>query len=550
MAAKDVVFGGEARARMVEGVNILANAVKVTLGPKGRNVVLERSFGAPTVTKDGVSVAKEVELKDKLQNMGAQMVKEVASKTSDIAGDGTTTATVLAQAIVHEGMKYVAAGMNPMDLKRGIDKAVTALVAELKKASKATTTSKEIAQVGSISANSDEAIGKIIADAMDKVGKEGVITVEDGKSLDSELDVVEGMQFDRGYLSPYFINNPEKQAALLDNPFVLLYDKKISNIRDLLPTLEQVAKSGRPLLIISEDVEGEALATLVVNTIRGILKVVAVKAPGFGDRRKAMLEDIAILTGGKVIAEEVGMSLEKVTLADLGSAKRIEVGKENTIIIDGAGAAADIEARVKQVRVQIEEATSDYDREKLQERVAKLAGGVAVIKVGAATEVEMKEKKARVEDALHATRAAVEEGIVAGGGVALLRAKQAAGSIKGDNADQDAGIKLVMKAIEAPLREIVFNGGGEASVVVNAVLNGSGNYGFNAANDTYGDMIEMGILDPTKVTRTALQNAASVASLMLTTECMVSEAPKAEGAGGGMGGGDMGGMGGMGGMGM
>jgi chaperonin GroEL len=548
MAAKDVIFGGEARARMVEGVNILANAVKVTLGPKGRNVVLERSFGAPTVTKDGVSVAKEIELKDKLQNMGAQMVKEVASKTSDNAGDGTTTATVLAQAIVREGMKYVAAGMNPMDLKRGIDKAVTALVAELKKASKATTTSKEIAQVGSISANSDETIGTIIANAMDKVGKEGVITVEDGKSLDSELDVVEGMQFDRGYLSPYFINNPEKQAALLDNPFVLLFDKKISNIRDLLPTLEQVAKAGRPLLIIAEEVEGEALATLVVNTIRGILKVVAVKAPGFGDRRKAMLEDIAILTGGKVIAEEVGLTLEKVTLADLGQAKRVEVGKENTIIIDGAGAAADIEARVKQVRIQIEEATSDYDREKLQERVAKLAGGVAVIKVGAATEVEMKEKKARVEDALHATRAAVEEGIVAGGGVALLRAKQAAGTITGDNADQDAGIKLVLKAIEAPLREIVFNAGGEASVVVNAVLAGKGNYGFNAANDTYGDMIEMGILDPTKVTRTALQNAASVASLMLTTECMVSEAPKEEAAGGGMP--DMGGMGGMGGMGM
>ncbi len=550
MAAKDVVFGGEARARMVEGVNILANAVKVTLGPKGRNVVLERSFGAPTVTKDGVSVAKEVELKDKLQNMGAQMVKEVASKTSDIAGDGTTTATVLAQAIVHEGMKYVAAGMNPMDLKRGIDKAVSALVAELKKASKATTTSKEIAQVGSISANSDETIGKIIADAMDKVGKEGVITVEDGKSLESELDVVEGMQFDRGYLSPYFINNPEKQSALLDNPFVLLYDKKISNIRDLLPTLEQVAKAGRPLLIIAEEVDGEALATLVVNTLRGILKVVAVKAPGFGDRRKAMLEDIACLTGGKVIAEEVGMSLEKVTLADLGQAKRIEVGKENTIIIDGSGAAADIEARVKQVRVQIEEATSDYDREKLQERVAKLAGGVAVIKVGAATEVEMKEKKARVEDALHATRAAVEEGIVAGGGVALLRAKQSAGVIKGDNADQDAGIKLVLRAIEAPLREIVYNAGGEASVVVNAVLAGKGNYGFNAANDTYGDMIEMGILDPTKVTRTALQNAASVASLMLTTEAMICESAKDDApAGGGMGGG-MGGMGGMGDMGM
>ncbi|SDM70043.1 chaperonin GroEL [Oryzisolibacter propanilivorax] len=548
MAAKDVVFGGEARARMVEGVNILANAVKVTLGPKGRNVVLERSFGAPTVTKDGVSVAKEIELKDKLQNMGAQLVKEVASKTNDIAGDGTTTATVLAQAIVREGTKYVAAGLNPMDLKRGIDKAVVALVEQLKAQSKATTTSKEIAQVGSISANADESVGKIIADAMDKVGKEGVITVEDGKSLDNELDVVEGMQFDRGYLSPYFINNPEKQAALLDNPFVLLFDKKISNIRDLLPTLEQVAKAGRPLLIIAEEVEGEALATLVVNTIRGILKVVAVKAPGFGDRRKAMLEDIAILTGGKVIAEEVGLSLEKVTLADLGQAKTIEVGKENTIIIDGAGNADDIQARVKQIRVQIEEATSDYDREKLQERVAKLAGGVAVIKVGAATEVEMKEKKARVEDALHATRAAVEEGIVAGGGVALLRARQAIGHLKGDNAEQEAGIKLVLKAIESPLREIVANGGGEPSVVVNKVLEGTGNYGYNASNDTYGDMLEMGILDPTKVTRTALQNAASVASLLLTTEAMVAEAPKEEAAGGGMP--DMGGMGGMGGMGM
>ena len=547
MAAKDVVFGGDARARMVEGVNILANAVKVTLGPKGRNVVLERSFGAPTVTKDGVSVAKEIELKDKLQNMGAQLVKEVASKTNDIAGDGTTTATVLAQSIVREGSKYVAAGLNPMDLKRGIDKAVAALVEQLKKQSKATTTSKEIAQVGSISANADESVGKIIADAMDKVGKEGVITVEDGKSLENELDVVEGMQFDRGYLSPYFINNPEKQAAILDNPFVLLFDKKISNIRDLLPTLEQVAKAGRPLLIIAEDVEGEALATLVVNTIRGILKVVAVKAPGFGDRRKAMLEDIAILTGGKVIAEEVGLSLEKVTLADLGQAKTIEVGKENTIIIDGAGKTEDIEARVKQIRVQIEEATSDYDREKLQERVAKLAGGVAVIKVGAATEVEMKEKKARVEDALHATRAAVEEGIVAGGGVALLRARQAIGDLKGDNPEQDAGIKLVLKAIEAPLREIVANGGGEPSVVVNKVLEGTGNFGFNAANDTYGDMLEMGILDPTKVTRTALQNAASVASLLLTTEAMVAEAPKDE-APAGMP--DMGGMGGMGGMGM
>jgi len=498
------------------------------------------------VTKDGVSVAKEIELKDKLQNMGAQLVKEVASKTNDIAGDGTTTATVLAQAIVREGTKYVAAGLNPMDLKRGIDKAVAALVDELKKASKATTTSKEIAQVGSISANSDESVGKIIADAMDKVGKEGVITVEDGKSLDNELEVVEGMQFDRGYLSPYFINNPEKQVALLENPFVLLYDKKISNIRDLLPTLEQVAKASRPLLIIAEDVEGEALATLVVNTIRGILKVVAVKAPGFGDRRKAMLEDIAILTGGKVIAEEVGLTLEKATLADLGQAKRVEIAKENTTIIDGAGAASDIEARVKQVRVQIEEATSDYDREKLQERVAKLAGGVAVIKVGAATEVEMKEKKARVEDALHATRAAVEEGIVAGGGVAYLRAKQAIGDkLKGDNPEQDAGIKLVMKAIEAPLREIVANAGGEPSVVANQVLGGKGNYGFNAANDTYGDMLEMGILDPTKVTRAALQHAASVASLLLTTEATVTEAPKDEAAApampGGMG--DMGGMG-------
>ena len=545
MAAKDVVFGSDARHRMVEGVNILANAVKVTLGPKGRNVVLERSFGAPTVTKDGVSVAKEIELKDKLQNMGAQMVKEVASKTSDNAGDGTTTATVLAQSIVREGMKYVAAGMNPMDLKRGIDKAVTALVEELKKASKPTTTSKEIGQVGSISANSDESIGMIIAEAMDKVGKEGVITVEDGKSLNNELDVVEGMQFDRGYLSPYFINNPDKQVAILENPYVLLHDKKISNIRELLPALEQVAKSGRPLLIIAEEVDGEALATLVVNTIRGILKVCAVKAPGFGDRRKAMLEDIAILTGGKVIAEEVGLTLEKITLADLGQAKRVEVAKENTTLIDGAGKAAEIEARVKQIRVQIEEATSDYDREKLQERVAKLAGGVAVIKVGAATEVEMKEKKARVEDALHATRAAVEEGIVAGGGVALLRARSAIGSLKGDNHDQDAGIKIVLRAVEQPLREIVANAGAEPSVVVNKVLEGTGNYGYNAANDTYGDMIDMGILDPTKVTRTALQNAASVAGLMLTTECMVAEAPKEE-APAMPGGGGMGGMGGMG----
>ncbi|SHE55641.1 chaperonin GroEL [Lampropedia hyalina DSM 16112] len=546
MAAKDVVFGTDARTRIVEGVNILANAVKVTLGPKGRNVVLERSFGAPTVTKDGVSVAKEIELKDKLQNIGAQLVKEVASKTNDIAGDGTTTATVLAQSIVREGLKYVAAGHSPIEVKRGIDKAVIALVEELKKQSKDITTTKEIAQVGSISANSDTDVGQIIAEAMDKVGKEGVITVEEGKSLQNELDVVEGMQFDRGYLSPYFINNPEKQVAVLDNPFVLLFDKKISNIRDLLPTLEAVAKASRPLLIIAEDVEGEALATLVVNTIRGILKVVAVKAPGFGDRRKAILEDIAILTGGKVIAEEVGLSLEKVTLADLGQAKRIEVGKENTTIIDGEGQAADIEARVKQIRIQIEEATSDYDREKLQERVAKLAGGVAVIKVGAATEVEMKEKKARVEDALHATRAAVEEGIVAGGGVALLRAKAAVGnSLKGDNAEQDAGIKLILKAIEAPLREIVANAGGEPSVVVNKVLEGEGNFGFNAANDSYGDLIELGILDPTKVTRTALQNAASVASLLLTTEAVIAEAPKDDAAAAPAAP-DMGGMGGMG----
>src|ERR1043165_1691440 len=535
MAAKDVIFGGEARARMIEGVNILANAVKVTLGPKGRNVVLERSFGAPTVTKDGVSVAKEIELKDKFENMGAQMVKEVASKTSDIAGDGTTTATVLAQAIVREGMKYVAAGMNPMDLKRGIDKAVASLVEHLKKQSKPTTTSKEIAQVGTISANSDSEVGKIIADAMDKVGKEGVITVEDGKSLNSELEVVEGMQFDRGYLSPYFINNPDKQVAALDNPFVLLYDKKISNIRDLLPTLEQVAKSGRPLLIVAEEVEGEALATLVVNTLRGILKVVAVKAPGFGDRRKAMLEDIAILPGGKVISEEVGLTLEKVALADLGQAKRVEVGKENTTIIDGAGAAADIEARVKQVRVQIEEATSDYDKEKLQERVAKLAGGVALIKVGAATETEMKEKKARVEDALHATRAAVEEGIVAGGGVAYLRARANLKNLKGENADQEAGIKIVLRALEEPLRQIVNNAGEEPSVVVNKVVEGKGNFGFNAQTHTYGDLVESGVVDPTKVARFALQNASSVASLMLTTEAMVAEFPQDDkGHGGGM----------------
>ncbi|MDE1951243.1 MAG: chaperonin GroEL [Betaproteobacteria bacterium] len=543
MAAKEVVFGADARVRMMEGVTILANAVKATLGPKGRNVVLERSFGAPTVTKDGVSVAKEIELKDKLQNMGAQMVKEVASKTSDNAGDGTTTATVLAQAIAREGMKYVAAGMNPMDLKRGIDKAVIALVEELKKISKPCTTSKEIAQVGTISANADEHVGQIIAEAMDKVGKEGVITVEDGKSLENELDIVEGMQFDRGYLSPYFINNQDRQVAVLENPYVLLNDKKISNIRDLLPVLEQVAKSGRPLLIIAEDVDGEALATLVVNSIRGILKTVAVKAPGFGDRRKAMLEDLAILTGGKVVSEETGMNLEKVTLADLGQAKRVEVAKENTTVIDGAGVAVDIEARVKQIRVQIEEATSDYDREKLQERVAKLAGGVAVVKVGAATEVEMKEKKARVEDALHATRAAVEEGIVAGGGVALLRARVNL-KVTGANPDQEAGIKLVMRAVEEPLRQIVANAGDEPSVVLNKVMEGKGNYGYNAANGQYGDMIEMGILDPTKVTRTALQNAASVAGLLLTTECMVADAPKDDAPAAPMGGG-MGGMGGM-----
>jgi chaperonin GroEL len=545
MAAKQVFFSDDARHKMVRGVNILANAVKITLGPKGRNVVLERSFGAPTVTKDGVSVAKEIELKDKFENMGAQMVKEVASKTSDAAGDGTTTATVLAQSIVTEGMKYVAAGMNPMDLKRGIDKAVIEAVEELKKLSRPTTTNKEIAQVGAISANSDQSIGDIIAKAMDKVGKEGVITVEDGKSLDNELDIVEGMQFDRGYLSPYFINNAEKQICVLENPYVLLHDKKISNIRDLLPILEQVAKAGRPLLIVAEEVEGEALATLVVNSIRGILKTCAVKAPGFGDRRKAMLEDIAILTGGVVIAEETGMTLEKATLNDLGQAKRIEVAKEDTTIIDGAGDAKAIEARVKAIRAQIEEATSDYDREKLQERVAKLAGGVAVIKVGAATEVEMKEKKARVEDALHATRAAVEEGIVAGGGVALIRAKQAIAKLKGDNTDQDAGIKIVLRAMEEPLRMIVANSGFEPSVVVNKVAEGKGNFGFNAQTGEYGDLVAMGVLDPTKVTRTALQNAASVAGLMLTTDAMVAELVEEKPAAG-AGAPGMGGMGGMG----
>lgn len=543
MAAKDVQFGNEVRQKMVNGVNILANAVRVTLGPKGRNVVVDRAFGGPHITKDGVTVAKEIELKDKFENMGAQMVKEVASKTNDVAGDGTTTATVLAQSIVAEGMKYVTAGMNPTDLKRGIDKAVAALVDELKNIAKPCDTSKEIAQVGSISANSDEQVGAIIAEAMEKVGKEGVITVEDGKSLENELDVVEGMQFDRGYLSPYFINDAEKQIAGLDSPFVLLFDKKISNIRDLLPVLEQVAKASRPLLIIAEDVEGEALATLVVNNIRGILKTVAVKAPGFGDRRKAMLQDIAILTGGTVIAEEVGLSLEKATLDDLGQAKRIEIGKENTTIIDGFGDAAQIEARVAEIRQQIETATSDYDKEKLQERVAKLAGGVAVIKVGAATEVEMKEKKDRVEDALHATRAAVEEGVVAGGGVALLRARAALENLHTGNADQDAGVQIVLRAVESPLRQIVANAGGEPSVVVNKVLEGKGNYGYNAGSGEYGDMIEMGVLDPAKVTRSALQHAASIAGLMLTTDCMIAEIPEEKPAMP-----DMGGMGGMGGM--
>ena len=546
MPAKDVRFHEDARHKLLEGVNILANAVKATLGPKGRNVVLERSFGAPTVTKDGVSVAKEVELKDKFHNMGAQMVKEVASKTSDVAGDGTTTATVLAQAIVREGMKYVAAGMNAMDLKRGVDRAVDAVVDELKKLSKPTTTSKEIAQVGAISANADEQIGKIISDAMDKVGKEGVITVEDGKSLQNELEVVEGMQFDRGYLSPYFINNPEKQLSVLEDTYVLLHDKKISAIRDLLPLLEQVAKAGKPLLIIAEEVEGEALATLVVNNLRGILKTSAVKAPGFGDRRKAMLEDIAILTGGTVIAEELGLTLEKATLKDLGRAKRVEVAKEETTIIDGAGDSKGIEARVKNIRQQIEEATSDYDKEKLQERVAKLAGGVAVIKVGAATEIEMKEKKARVEDALHATRAAVEEGIVAGGGVALIRSRRALDKLKGANHDQDAGIKIVHRALEEPLRAIVQNAGHEPSVVLNKVAEGKGNFGFNAQTEEYGDLVEMGVVDPTKVVRFALQNASSVAGLLLTTDVGVAElVEEKKNAGGGHAHGGMGGMGGM-----
>jgi chaperonin GroEL len=544
MAAKDIRFGEDARTRMVRGVNILANAVKATLGPKGRNVVLEKSFGAPTITKDGVSVAKEIELADKFENMGAQMVKEVASKTSDNAGDGTTTATVLAQAFIREGSKAVAAGMNPMDLKRGIDQAVKAAVEELKKLSKPTADDKAIAQVGTISANSDSNIGDIIAEAMKKVGKEGVITVEEGSGLENELDVVEGMQFDRGYLSPYFINNQQSQQVEFDDPFILIHDKKVSNVRELLPVLEGVAKAGKPLLIVAEEVEGEALATLVVNTIRGIVKVAAVKAPGFGDRRKAILEDIATLTNGTVISEEVGLQLEKATINDLGRAKKVVISKENTTIIDGAGDAERIQSRIKQIKAQIEETSSDYDREKLQERVAKLAGGVAVIKVGASTEIEMKEKKARVEDALHATRAAVEEGVVPGGGVALIRALQTIGNLKGVNEDQNHGIQIALRAMEAPLREIVTNAGEEPSVIVNRVKDGSGNFGYNAANGEFGDMIEFGILDPTKVTRSALQNAASIAGLMITTEAMVAEAPKkdepAMPAGGGMGG--MGGM--------
>ena len=548
MAAKEIRFSEDARARMLRGVNTLANAVKATLGPKGRNVVLEKSYGSPTITKDGVSVAKEIELTDKFENMGAQMVKEVASKTSDVAGDGTTTATVLAQALIRDGMKAVAAGMNPMDLKRGIDKAVIAAVEELKKLSKPSADSKSIAQVGTISANGDHLIGKLIAEAMDKVGKEGVITVEEGSGLDNELDIVEGMQFDRGYLSPYFINNQQSQQVELEDPYILLYDKKISNVRELLPILEGVAKAGKPLLIVAEEVEGEALATLVVNTIRGIVKVAAVKAPGFGDRRKAMLEDMSILTGGQVISEEVGLQLEKATLKDLGRAKKIVITKENTTLIDGAGVAANIQSRIKQIKAQIEETSSDYDREKLQERVAKLAGGVAVIKVGAATEVEMKEKKARVEDALHATRAAVEEGVVPGGGVALIRSLAGLAKLKGDNEDQNHGIQIARRAMEAPLREIVSNAGEEPSVVLNKVADGKGNYGYNAQTGEYGDMVEMGILDPTKVTRYALQNAASIAGLMITTEAMVAEAPKKDEAhnhGGGGGGGGMGGMGGM-----
>jgi chaperonin GroEL len=546
MAAKQVKFGDDARKRMLKGVNILADAVKATLGPKGRNVVLEKSFGAPTITKDGVSVAKEIELKDKFENMGAQMVKEVSSQTNDVAGDGTTTATVLAQAMIREGMKAVAAGMNPMDLKRGMDKAVAAAVETLKSMSVPCSDTKAIAQVGTISANSDESIGEIIAEAMERVGKEGVITVEEGSGLENELDVVEGMQFDRGYLSPYFINNQEAQMVDLEEPFVLIHDKKIGSIRDLLPALEAVAKAGRPLMIIAEDVEGEALATLVVNNMRGIVKVAAVKAPGFGDRRKAMLQDIAVLTGGTVISEEVGLTLEKVTLNELGTAKRIQINKEETTVIDGAGTEGDIKARCEQIKTQIEATTSDYDREKLQERLAKLAGGVAVIKVGAATEVEMKEKKDRVDDALHATRAAVEEGIVAGGGVALVRAQAAVEGLKGANADQDVGIQIARRAMEEPLRQIVANSGDEPSVVLNAVVQSSGNQGYNAATGEYIDMVEAGILDPTKVTRYALQNAASIATLMITTECMVADEPQDDAPM--PAGGDMGGMGGMGGM--
>ncbi|WP_426134396.1 chaperonin GroEL [Pseudomonas sp. PWP3-1b2] len=547
MAAKEVKFGDSARKKMLTGVNILADAVKATLGPKGRNVIIEKSFGAPTITKDGVSVAKEIELEDRFENMGAQLVKDVASRANDDAGDGTTTATVLAQAIVNEGYKAVAAGMNPMDLKRGIDKATIAIVAELKNLSKPCADTKAIAQVGTISANSDSSIGDIIAEAMEKVGKEGVITVEEGTGLENELSVVEGMQFDRGYLSPYFVNKPETMVAELDNPLILLVDKKISNIREMLPVLEAVAKAGRPLLIVSEDVEGEALATLVVNNMRGIVKVAAVKAPGFGDRRKAMLQDIAVLTGGTVISEEIGLSLESATLENLGSAKRVTISKENTIIVDGAGVEGDIQSRITQIRAQVAETSSDYDREKLQERLAKLSGGVAVIKVGAGSEVEMKEKKARVEDALHATRAAVEEGVVPGGGVALIRALEALTNLTGDNADQNVGIAVLRRAVEAPLRQIAANSGDEPSVVVNEVKNGKGNYGYNAATGVYGDMIEMGILDPTKVTRSALQAAASIGGLILTTEAAIADKPKAEGAGGG-GMPDMGGMGGMGGM--
>ena len=546
MAAKEVKFGNNARQKMIAGVNVLADAVKITLGPKGRNVVLDKSFGAPTVTKDGVSVAKEIELEDNFENMGAQMVKEVASHTSDVAGDGTTTATVLAQAIFREGLKAVSAGFNPMDLKRGIDKATRAVVEKLESISEPCTDNKAIAQVGTISANSDLSVGEIIAEAMGKVGKEGVITVEEGSGLDNELEVVEGMQFDRGYLSPYFINQAESQSVELEDPFVLLFDKKISNIRDLLPLLEGVAKSGRPLLVIAEDIEGEALATLVVNNIRGIVKVAGVKAPGFGDRRKAMLQDIAILTGGQVIAEEVGLSLEKATLEDLGNAKKVQITKDNTTLIDGAGTGSDIKSRIDQINREIEDSTSDYDKEKLQERVAKLSGGVAVVKVGAATEIEMKEKKARVEDALHATRAAVEEGVVAGGGVAFIRARVSLEGLEGDNDDQNVGINILKKALEEPLRQIVSNAGNDASVVLNEVANGKGNYGYNAATNEYGDLVEMGIIDPTKVTRFALQNAASVTGLLLTTEAMVAEAPQDDVPAAPMP--DMGGMGGMGGM--